>query len=91
MWNIIGGQVSSQNTYKMKFLVRSCLFLLLAATTGTAQRYFEQQSRPNLTQIKEAERRLSELGYWTTDDLMKRRAQHLLLFRNLRVGHRREN
>jgi len=64
MWNIIGGQVSSQNTYKMKFLVKSCLCLLLVATTGMAQRYIEQ-SRPNLTQIKEAEQRLSELGYWT--------------------------
>jgi len=69
MWNIIGDRMRQLQAllreHKMKFLIRPCLFLLLAAATGSAQRYFEQQSSARPAQIKEAEQRLSQLGYWT--------------------------
>jgi len=65
MWNIIGGPVRAAGQHKMKSLLRLCLFLLLVASNVRAQHYFEQQSSPRPAQIKEAERRLSELGYWT--------------------------
>src|SRR5437667_5836713 len=52
------------NRLRMKVLFRICFLLISTATIAGAQ----QKSRPErlrAEQIKEAERRLSNLGYWT--------------------------
>lgn len=49
----------------MKFLLIVCLLLILISSSGGAQRRGKHQTSPTRTQIREAERRLNELGYWT--------------------------
>lgn len=45
----------------MRLLLTSCLLLLMAPCVTTAQ----QRERPTRAQIRDAERLLGELGYWT--------------------------
>ncbi len=47
----------------MKVLVTICLLLVLMPATLTAQR--KRGASVSVAQVKEAERRLAELGYWT--------------------------
>ena len=47
----------------MKLLVTICLLLVLLPVTTSAQQ--KRRASLSVTQIREAERRLAELGYWT--------------------------
>ena len=47
----------------MKLLVTICLLLVFMATSSTAQQ--KRRASLSVAQVKEAEQRLAELGYWT--------------------------
>lgn len=49
----------------MKFVLTTCLLLFLVAEGASAQSHGRQQASLTRTQTREAERLLSELGYWT--------------------------
>lgn len=49
----------------MKILLPICLLLIATVSVGQAQQRGKRQAALSRTEIKEAERRLSELGYWT--------------------------
>lgn len=49
----------------MKFLLTICLVLSATLATANAQRNAGQRTSPSRAQIKAAERRLSDMGYWT--------------------------
>jgi N-acetylmuramoyl-L-alanine amidase len=51
--------------HAMKVLLTVCLVLAFATATGQAQQRARRPVSPARTQIKEAEKRLAELGYWT--------------------------
>lgn len=49
----------------MKFLLTICLFLISTPSIASAQQSVKQHPALNRSQTREAERRLSEMGYWT--------------------------
>ncbi len=49
----------------MKFLLTICLLLISTSSTARAQQSKRQQPSLTRAQTREAERRLSEMGYWT--------------------------
>jgi peptidoglycan hydrolase-like protein with peptidoglycan-binding domain len=49
----------------MKFLLTICLLLISTPTIASGQQRSKQHASLNRAQTSEAERRLSELGYWT--------------------------
>ncbi|MCM3904129.1 MAG: L,D-transpeptidase family protein [Pyrinomonadaceae bacterium] len=49
----------------MNFLLTICLLLISTLSTSSAQQSKQQQSSLTRAQTTEAERRLSEMGYWT--------------------------
>jgi peptidoglycan hydrolase-like protein with peptidoglycan-binding domain len=50
---------------KMKFLLTICLILISIPTSASAQQRGKKPASLTRAQTREAERRLSELGYWT--------------------------
>ena len=50
----------------MKFLLTICLLLISTASTASAQQSQKQHASLTRAQTREAERRLSEMGYWTS-------------------------
>jgi len=49
----------------MKFLLTICLLLISTPSTASAQQSQKQQASLTRAQTREAERRLSDMGYWT--------------------------
>jgi N-acetylmuramoyl-L-alanine amidase len=50
---------------KMKFLLTICLLLISTPSIASAQQSQKQNAPLNRAQTREAERRLSDMGYWT--------------------------
>src|SRR5688572_9529945 len=50
---------------KMKFLLTICLLLISTPSTASAQQGKKQYTSLTRAQTREAERRLSDMGYWT--------------------------
>ena len=58
-------QTASAPKIRMKFLLTICLLLISTPTIATAQQRVKQDAGLTRAQTREAERRLSDLGYWT--------------------------
>jgi peptidoglycan hydrolase-like protein with peptidoglycan-binding domain len=52
-------------TIRMKFLLTTCLLLISSSTIASAQQRSEEHASLTRGETKEAELRLSDLGYWT--------------------------
>lgn len=67
--------------FKMKFLLTICLLLISTPSTASAQQSQKQHASLTRAQTREAERRLSDMGYWTgaVDGLFDRATRSALI------------
>ena len=58
-------QTASATKIRMRFLLIICLLLVSTPSVASAQQFGNQHAPLTRAQVREAERRLSDRGYWT--------------------------